>query len=97
MKVLLLFVSLVISNQSFSQSNTFGAYKIDSNYKIRTKFNFVVEHFIRPELDKIEKEKDNFIKLYAIQFSLDSNLKIENFFIKGVLNENVKSSMEIAV
>jgi hypothetical protein len=97
MKILLFFFLLIFFNKSYSQSNAFGAYKIDSNYKIRTKLNLVVEHFIRPELDKIEKEKENIIKLYAIHFSLDSNLKIETIFIKGALNENIKSSLKIAV
>lgn len=73
-------------------------HKIDSvDYKNRLKLGFVLHHFIAKKLDSLDKGKENFIKFYAINFYLDSNLNVCNFFASGSINEKMKASLKEAL
>jgi len=99
MKTVVCFLILFTCNcKSFCQCIESGYYKIDSSdYKLRTKFNLVTSYFVREEFNKQKKGEENFIKFFAVQFYLDSNLNICNHFFRGTITQEIKSGLKSAM
>jgi hypothetical protein len=99
MKIILFLLILFAGyNNLFCQLPASKNEKTDSaDYKARLKFNFVASYFVAKELDKKKIEKENFIKYYAIQFFLDSNLNSSDFFVRGEIAPELMVGLKNAI